>query len=127
MPRLKARFIGPLSSLLLAALVFAPGDHRMGQNATTQMDSGEMAAWMLAPTLEQGLAVEERSGRVDASPQERGKRGIGRIWVDGPPLGAFRLMAASRSVLAIVTTTSRPEGSVDSSMSRRGPPLFQPV
>jgi hypothetical protein len=126
MPRFKFRFAGPLSLLFVAALVFAPGEH-WGRTETTQRDSGDIAARMLAPTLDQGLAAEGRFGRVDLSAQEREKRGFGRVWQGALLLAALFLAAASGSFYLTTAATSRPERLAHSPIRRRGPPLLQPA
>jgi hypothetical protein len=128
MPHFKFRFAGPLSLLLVAALVFAPGEHRLGGAETTQRDSGDIAARMLAPTLDQGLSGKGRFGRVDLSSRERERRGIERFWVGALLLAAFCLAAASRSFLIVgFAAKSRPEHLAHAPIRRRGPPLLQPA
>lgn len=111
----------------MAALVFAPGEHWLGRTETTQRDSGDIAARMLAPTLDQGLAAEGRFGRVDLSSQEREKRGFGRVWQGVLLRAAFCLAAASGSFFLTIAATSRPERLAHSPIRRRGPPLLQSV
>lgn len=124
MPRFK--FARPLSLVFVAALVFAPGEHWLGSAQTTQKDSANIVARMLAPTLDQGLAGEGRFGGVDLSSQEKAKRGI-RVWAGALLFAAFCVAAASRRLLLLSGAMSRAERVAHSRIRRRGPPLLQPA
>lgn len=126
MPPTRFRYAAPLSLFFIAALVFAPGEQWLGREPLADVRGSDIAARVLAPTVDQGLAGEGRFGRAAPS-QERENRGTGRLWAGALLVATFCLLAPTRFFVIRSAAISSLHRYVRTAERRRGPPLLQPA
>lgn len=116
-----------LTLLLVAAVVFAPGWPEFHERAEERSDPRDLAARILAPTLDEGAVGQGSVEKLRQGPRGESKRLPPDVLLAATLAGLLVLFVASRACMLAPYRHPGPGSASHSTSTPRAPPLLQPA